>query len=270
MSNGMLFEVPGNQILNPLFLDLPEPRRPTAEPEPLRCWSHSGDVTVRDWPTPIPIAINFGQCVALGPGGELGQLLGFMPTQHDLWFAIQADDATTVDLTVTVKYTDRDMNVREIIQTKTRSDLDHLLDAFYRIEVPLERDTMICHFNVVNNAPEGEGIAPVYVGVFVLRVVYPEYFNIIDPRFLWLALTFWRYFAENPPPEEPRMFSPPPPMKAISPEGRMLPAQIFALDRKLARLIEQLGLQEEVPSKSTPPKKPKKSPKDKPKKRSGK
>lgn len=265
MSNGF-YELPNNQILNPKFT------------EGLRNWSHSGDVTVRGWPTPIPPEfapfIDAGQCVALGPGGELGQLLGFMPTQHDLYFGIQADDATPVDLTVTVKYTDWDMNVTETSQTKTRSDFDHLVGAFNRIEVPLERDTYICHFNVVNNAQEAE----VYLGVFYLQVEYPEYANIIDPRFLWLVFSFWRYFAENPPPEEPRMFRPLPPMNAMSPEGKMLAAQIFALERKLARLTKRLGLQEEVPSKSTPPKKPKKSPKDKskksskdkPKKRSGK
>jgi hypothetical protein len=260
MSNGF-YELPNNRILNPKFT------------EGLRNWSHSGDVTVRDWPTPVPPEfasfIDAGRCVALGPGGELGQLLGFMPTQHDLWFGIQADEATPVDLTVTVKYTDRDMNVTETIQTKTESDFDHLLGAFNRIEVPLERDTYICHFNVVNNASEGQGIAPVYLGVFYLQVEYPEYANIIDPRFLWLAMSFWRYFAENPPPEEPRMFRPPPPMNAMLPEGKMLAAQIFELERKLARLTKRLGLQEEVPGKSTHPKKPKKSPKGKPKKRSG-
>lgn len=255
MSNGF-YELPNNQILNPKFLD------------GLRNWPHSGAVTVSEWPTLLPPEFrdffDAGQCVALGPGGELGQLLGFMPTQHDLWLAIQADDNTPVNLTVTVKYTDRDLNIRETSQTKTRSDFDHRLGEFNRIEVPLERDTYICHFNVVNNASEGE---PVYLGMFYLQVEYPEYANIIDPRTWWLISNFWRFFAENPPPEEPRMFQAPPPMNVMSPEVKMLAAQIFALERKLARLTKRLGLEEELPGK---PASQKKTSKGKPAKRSGK
>lgn len=250
MSNGFL-ELPGNQILNPTFME---------GETGLRNWSHSGDVTVRDWPTPVPSElapfVDTGRCVALGPGCELGQLLGFMPTQHDLYFCIQADDATPIELTVTVKYTDRDMNVREVSQIKTRSDFQNILGAFNRIEVPLEGDTCIYYFNLINNALEGEGIAPVYLGVFYLKVEYPEYWHTFDPRAFWLMMFYMRIFAENPLPEEPRIFRPlSPSMNAMSPEGRMLAAQIFTLERKLARLIKLLGLNEEVPVKPTPQKK---------------
>jgi hypothetical protein len=67
-------EIPSNQILNPMFT------------EELRRCSHSGDVTVTNWPTPPPGGAEelFRRCVVLGPGGELGQLLGFTPTQSDL------------------------------------------------------------------------------------------------------------------------------------------------------------------------------------------
>jgi hypothetical protein len=237
-------EIPNNRILNPMFT------------EELRSWSHSGDVTVTEWPMPLPSGAEdlFGHCVALGPGGELSQLLGFMPTQSDLWFGIQADDATPVDLTVTVKYTDRDMNVTETFQTKTRADfetMDGVLSAFSRIEVPLEDDTCIFYFTVANNAPVGDGIAPVYVGVFSLQVEYPEYGQVIDPRAMWMAF-FARQLAEATPlPTESGSFWSLPYMNAMSPEGEILAAQIFALDRKLARLTKRLGLQDRKPGKPT-------------------
>jgi hypothetical protein len=162
-------------------------------------------VTVTDWPTPLPgefaefFDFDAGKCVALGAGGELGQLLGFMPTQHDLYFVFQTDEDTPVDLTVTVKYTDRDMNVRETSHTMTESDFDRRLGAFKRFEIPLERDTFICYLNVVNNAPEGEGIPPVYVGLFYLEVTYPEYANIIDPRFWWWVVSLTQYLRKTHP-----------------------------------------------------------------------
>jgi hypothetical protein len=50
------------------------------------------------------------------------------------------------------------------------------------------------------------------------------------------------------------MARPPQSMKAMSTEGRMLAAQIFALDRKFARLTKKLGLQDEAPGKAKPKK----------------
>lgn len=250
--------IPYNQIFNPEFIPEEEGG------DPLKDWSHSGDVTVVDRPTPLQPPFDYlcgRKCVALGPGGEIGQLLGYFPAEHDLHFCIH-DDETPVDLTVTIKYTEigtnnRSINIREETHNRSSSDLVEPSEVLgidvpgYKIvDIPLEDDTYILNFTVANDAPEGEGIAPLYLGPFVIQIEFPSHFNWIDPRWTWWLYNNRLDIEVNS--MEPHGFWTPPSKRAMSPYEKMLTAQVYDLDRKLVRLTKRLGAEKERSKKPTP------------------